>query len=364
MFRKQRISLLMIVLGLLIAIGTGLKAHWYHAASSIDLSFTSNPTISCSIDGYTFTHTRQTYSDGVIYEDGWWRNPQDPQVEMTAEAHGAGWAHVLFYGNIDGTKFGDDTNTTSKQLGTWVGFAPFGGGLDHTIRATHTGSFNRSPKTYSWNLSGSIKLVPWYWKWRLSGNRGLGGSWEAAPSEHHNTQPASTSGSWTVSRNWTTLSRSSPGSSSQGSGPGCANVSGPNYCNDKGACTTRSPSGVPGECGHNYCCCAPAGSPMYGSNTGSSNTDGSSSSGGSNTGSSDSGNSGNSGDSGNTGSTPPARPTCAAGHSYNPDSTYAVNYHRTRTCRRSGCSNSWQACVTGWTAPRCSARPGSGCWAQ
>ena len=45
--------------------------------------------------------------------------------------------------------------------------------------------------------------------------------------------------------------------------------------------------------------------------------------------------------------------TCSAGHSYNPNSTYAVNLHRDRTCRFSGCGNSWQACsISGWS-PLC-----------
>ena len=52
----------------------------------------------------------------------------------------------------------------------------------------------------------------------------------------------------------------------------------------------------------------------------------------------------------------PAMVSCAAGHSYredHPNRSYLDNYHRTRECRFSGCSNSWQACVNGWTAPPC-----------
>lgn len=260
MFRKQRISLLMIVFGLLIAIGTGLKAHWYHVASTPDLSFTSKPKGSCSIEGYTFTHTRQTYSDGVIYEDGWWRNPQDPKVEMTAEAHGAGWAHVLFYGNIDGTKFGDPNNTTPEQLGSWVGLLPFGAGLDHTISATHTGSFNRNPKTYQWNVSGSVKLVPYYWHWEFPGP---GSSWQPAPKEFHSTEVFSTSGDWLVQRNWTTLNRPSPGSSPTSPSeptdntPNCMDCTSdcsPCECLNSGTCggtvTTPPDDSCPPTCGY------------------------------------------------------------------------------------------------------------------
>ncbi|MDE0398468.1 MAG: hypothetical protein OXL96_11755 [Candidatus Poribacteria bacterium] len=216
MFRKQRISLYLIVFGLLFVVGAGLKAHWYHIASIPDLSFKSDPTVSCNIDGYTFTHTRQTYSDGVIYEDGWWRNPQDPIVKMTAETHGAGWAHVLFYGNIDGAKRGDDTNTTPHKLGGWTGLIPFGVGIDTTIEASFKGTFNRSPKTYKWDVSGSVKLVPYYWHWEFPG---VGSSWQPAPSDFHTTKTFSPGGSWLVERNWTTLTRSSPGSGG-GSGSG------------------------------------------------------------------------------------------------------------------------------------------------
>lgn len=82
-----------------------------------------------------------------------------------------------------------------------------------------------------------------------------------------------------------------------------------------------------------------------------------------NNGNSGNGNSGNS----NNGNSQSNTVTCASGHTYKTTgkwATYSANYHRTRTCRRSGCGQSWQACVNGWTAPRCLARPGRGCWAQ
>lgn len=43
---------------------------------------------------------------------------------------------------------------------------------------------------------------------------------------------------------------------------GCVNNTTYNWCSDTGSCTTRSRSGVPGECGHNYCCCAPPVAPF------------------------------------------------------------------------------------------------------
>lgn len=280
MFSRQRISLFIIVLGVLIAIGTGLNAHFVHDVSNKDLSFSSSPTISCNIDGYTFTHTRETYSDGVVYTDGWWRRPLAPKVEIEASTHGFGWATILFYGNIDGQAEGDAVNASSPdQLGSWNALLPFAYGIDNTVGTYFGGSFNSSPKTYSWDASGSIKLVPAYWQWSFPS----GGEWLEASDMWSTTGTASTGGSWTVNKNWTTLTRSSPGSrssSSSSSSSGCANLSGPNYCNDQGSCSTRSGSGVPGECGHNFCCCAPSGSPTYngGSSSGSGSGSGSSSS--------------------------------------------------------------------------------------
>ena len=214
-----------------------------------------------------------------------------------------------------------------------------------------------------------------FWKWEAGLTR-------TVSADNYN-------GSYSVTINDTNID---PGS---GSSSGCANKPGPNYCNDQGSCSVGSGSGVPGPiCGHNYCCCSPTRStPPSGSNPpsgGSTPPSGSTTlaCGHSSSASGDHSLQATCSSSNSNGNctvtnfyacqshthvypTPPPAPpppssstTCAAEHSYNPDSTYAVNYHRTRTCRRSGCSNSWQACVTGWTAPRCSARPGSGCWAQ
>ena len=77
-------------------------------------------------------------------------------------------------------------------------------------------------------------------------------------------------------------------------------------------------------------------------------------------------NNGNSGNS-NNGNSQSNTATCASGHTYKTTgkwATYSANYHRTRTCRRSGCGQTWQACVNGWTAPRCLVRSGRGCWAE
>ena len=307
---------------------------------------------------------------------------------MTAEAHGLGWATVLFYGNIDGTPHGDANNPEpAKKLGSWIGLLPFGiSSTTHNVGGKFEDSFNRNPKTYKWDASGSIKLVPVYWKWRLS-LPFPGGTWEEASSIHHSTKTASTGGSWTVARNWTTLNRASPGNRSGSGGSsssGCANNETYNYCDDQGSCSVGSGSGVPGPvCGHNYCCCTP------GSNTGSTPPTGSTPSPPSMLacGVHSSGTSGDhslqaSCSSSNSNGTctvsnfyacqshthsypsppaptptpPPNTVTCGAGHTYSadhPNRSYLDNLHRTRTCRFSGCSNEWQACsIEGWS-PLC-----------
>ena len=58
-------------------------------------------------------------------------------------------------------------------------------------------------------------------------------------------------------------------------------------------------------------------------------------------------------------------PCSACGGSYwscSWSASYWENEHRVRTCRRSGCGNTWQRCVS--STPDCSAKPGSGCWAR
>ena len=58
-------------------------------------------------------------------------------------------------------------------------------------------------------------------------------------------------------------------------------------------------------------------------------------------------------------------PCSACSKSYwtcGPYATYSANQHRVRTCRRSGCDNTWQRCVS--STPDCSVKSGSGCWAR
>lgn len=158
---------------------------------------------------------------------------------------------------------------------------------------------------------------------------------------------------------------------SSSSGSGCANAPGQTYCNDKGSCATRSGSGVPGVCGHEWCSCSSNGSnPPSGSTPPS----------------------GGSTPPSGGGSTPPSgggstpamvecsrggcnsmvltstdhRSSCNQGHTYWPGCPAHANTwwhqsstHTEKTCRRYGCSNKWYPCQR--TKPNCSVRRGRLC---
>lgn len=178
----KRLLLYILILGFMIAIGFGVYAHLVHDVKIPDLSFTSDPKIACNIDGKYFIRNIATDGVGKVLSDVWSPEPIDPIVSLTAEAHGIGWAHVLFHGSIDGVPFGDAENTTPDRMGNWIGFAPIWwkfGSPNQEIKVEHEGDFNRDPKRYSWNATGTIELVPIYWDWKLMGEN-IGGSWKEA----------------------------------------------------------------------------------------------------------------------------------------------------------------------------------------
>ena len=198
----RRIALITLILGFMIIIGVSVNAHFYHDNTEPELDFTSDPSISCDIDGKQFTHTRVT-KDGKIIVDFWHERPRDPIFTITAEAHGIGWAYIKLSGDIDGQSFGDAKNSKAEKLGSWLAVTPFGYGVDHDIEWEVDGTFKYAPKEYKWNATGSIELVPWIWKWGISGLAGFG-SWQPAEDQHNKTLDAKSNGSWTVDRNWTT----------------------------------------------------------------------------------------------------------------------------------------------------------------
>ena len=176
-----------------------MYAHFVHEPEVPDLTFTSDPEISCNIDGRTFIHYIEKDADGNVKEDFWMYEeyPRKPIVQIEAETHGFGWAHILLYGNIDGKPFGDSENTHPDRLGDWISFLPIVWGIDNTPFWEEYGSFNTAPNDYSWDGSGSIKIVPVFWESSITGII-PGGKWKNADSEFHTTKNASSAGKWTV----------------------------------------------------------------------------------------------------------------------------------------------------------------------
>ena len=199
MFVLKRLALLVLIFSFMFAIGVDVYAHMMHDSTIPDLSFTSDPDISCNIDGSSFTRLVEKDADGNVVKDVWLyeTGPQDPIVKIEASTHGMGWAHILLYGNAAGESFGDTVNTHAEQLGSWIGFLPFFTGGNNDIGWEDYGSFNTDPGEYSWDASGSVKLVPVFWKWSFSYPL-PGGSWEEASSDFHTTKDASDGGGWNV----------------------------------------------------------------------------------------------------------------------------------------------------------------------
>ena len=209
--------------------------------------------------------------------------PQHLYISIKAKATGFGDV-TLSLTNINVT---DQPLKSISSSGTEIGRMRAVFGVPFSAAATYSYSSHgyavptsTTAKTYNWSASGKVKLTPYAWEWGLLGGRNITGSWVAKTNLAKTESAAAQSGSWVVT---TSTGSGSGNGGSSGSSSGCSNNPLYNYCTDNGTCTTRSPSGVPGECGHNYCCCAPAGSPTYnggntGSNNGGSSSEGSSSS--------------------------------------------------------------------------------------
>ena len=218
MLSYKRISLFITVFCFLFVIMMGLNAHrsaWHpHDAKIPHLEFKSDPKveITCNIpDKKVFTYSAQTDSNGnvITATESWDEEPPNPVVTINAEAHGLGWAHILLYGNIDGKKKGDPKKTVDDRLGNWAGFFPLGwGDGDHPISWSFGSSFTKRKKKlkkeYKWDGSGSVKLVPMYFKWGLSGII-PGGSWERADEDFQDDGNDSADGSWEVKHNLTPI---------------------------------------------------------------------------------------------------------------------------------------------------------------
>lgn len=226
MLSKSTILLFTLVFIFLIMIGGG-HTHdplLWHQVSIPHLEFSVNPDITCNIDGWTFTHHRVQDVNGNITADYWRKKPTSPIFEIKAKAHGFGWAHIILHGQYDSTtkpkKYGHPNNAEDQQMSRWIGFYPgIYGGINHDISVKKYGLLvnNPKPKTYSWSGKGSIKLVPWHWKWGLVIPIPTG-SWEPAPKEFHKDEKDESDGSWTVKQNYKTVSSNSGNGNGNNSG--------------------------------------------------------------------------------------------------------------------------------------------------
>ncbi len=240
----------------------------------------------------------------------------DLKVEAETEAYGNGWVGVRAEGSVD-TGFQLNPSVSVEKVSFLIVFNEM-----ETTTALARGNFitdGTGPRT----LTGSgIAAVS-------AGGNSLsfsGGSWGIGAGEGRINLGGSTitdTASFTINLQTNTQgSGSGSGSGSSGSDKGCSNNPDYDYCTDTGSCTTRSGSGVPGECGHNYCCCAPYGSPQYDPNT--------------NSGSSNNGNSNN-----------------------DDDDSSSDDSSSTLYCYRTGCGRTWQS---GNPAPTwCPSAPGMVC---
>ena len=411
-------KVLLISIFFLFLLGVGLcvwSAPWDVKIGAPDsyLVISSGPSISSNASG---TYTYYIRENGISVPT----HPDPVSMTISGTAMGLGWIDF----KITAITINGNNHLTDPQYGEApteeIGYMVAVGGIPFHARAKNddfsftvkkASDWSAVAGTYNWTASGQAlrKLARWD-----------GGQWVV----HNNTsEPAYThtttnSGSWTVAKkNVCSLCRqtgvSSPTAhyipcpntaceeggrywncygvpsshallatcsscnassvyacsghpddcSSSSSSYGCANVSGTNYCNDKGSCSTGSGSGVPGpDCGHNHCCCPSRNGGNSGNSGGSTPPSGGSTS-------------PSGGSTPPSGSTPPAPPTVICGGAAWTDcdssgitssTTHYVqscsqcfspywtcsqwaNRHTSgeKTCRRPGCGVTFYQCQNG-----------------
>lgn len=321
MFLKSMTAILLSLFCLTWQIQQGTTQGFGSIIGSGVVTITSKPVISANVSG---TYTRHRESIPELHMT--WLPPTPPSnatVTITGTVNGIGRAYPQLTANIAGSAF---DRRTEHSFGNRFLLRS----ETKTVSTDASVTFSRFDGDYEWNGSGSVSAYGQVRDMSLTTSGSDGGT-ANSPAGAYDTAD-SASGSWTV------VTKNSPGSS-------CANNDTYNWCNDRGSCTTRSGSGVPGECGHNFCCCAPYGSPTYngGGNNGGGNNGGN---GGGNGGGGNGG-----GDSGSAvtcghcrervSSSSAHQATCDLGHTYwTCASQYVVNLHSVRhsnrTCIRCG----------------------------
>ena len=368
--RKNFLLILTFIVMGLGLLGTWLNS-WGQGGNGPNISFLKNPWIT----GPSGVYTKYTDQEGNVR---WSPSKSDLTVVIQSEASG----------------FGDVTSTlknitiagppySTSQSGTEIGRMQVVYGFPFSAAATWAYSshgksipFIETPGTYSWSASGEVKLTPYAWEWELLSGPHWTGSWVPKPNLAKIESAAQTSGTWRVEHKAeciackvtaNTVADLSPAHDKVlCAAPGCNALY--RKCTPGNHTSTSCPISITRNGSLVYCDipawkCTPHTTHHFGSTPPSSGSNPPSS--GSNPPSS-----GSNPPSG--GSTPPPPPppsnttTCAAGHPYNPNSTWQVNRHKVRTCRYSSCGKSWQRCVS--STPICDKpyrkRNGLRCWAM
>ena len=296
-----------------------------HSSSSYqgELNIESGPTVTANVSG-TYVVKETQYDSGSItraWHDGG-TPPWSPHARSKKTVYGFGTVADKISGKItfpDGFYLPEE-KTSSRRIGSW-GIRANGtgayskarltfyiyqsrttGGSTYYIRyyeGTYTRTSDAEVKAYSYNYTTGVGWVKettpstavsegnsfsWtidhqyrcpapYCSEEISAHgehritcshcdEKYWNCWRADADAHQGDNPLCSRNENTVSNNGGTVNNGGSTNS------GCANNDTYNWCNDRGSCTTRSGSGVPGECGHNFCCCAPSGSPTYNGNNG------------------------------------------------------------------------------------------------
>lgn len=363
--------------------------------------FDTAPYVYATPDSGTYTRTRKMQGS-LIYSETWSPlKPKKAAVKIATVVSGLGEMSIDFSSSLgDAAYAGISIGSATTQIGRPVYTALKKAPLVYEA----SGDFpSLEPGTTSpWNGSGSVTLVALVW--RESGSGGLpavvgwGGSWSNGTSV---TKKASNDGEWTIAAE-TKVQCSSPYTCNKGGWVDTANehqvsctacsktyyncyaanvtlhtttttcegcsetirscMAGPNGASPHGwqicmdCVYNDNPGGVSNKCEGPHVCAGDTTRPTVSSNNGG-------------TTSSSGGNSGDSGSSvacargsscslgGRVSSANAHRRTCLGGHTYwichSSRLGYGNEYHRTRTCQRTGCGVSSSRCLNGSSRSPC-----------
>lgn len=197
------------------------------------------------------------------------------RVATIVEVYGKGYASVASTGkarnNATNASFRTlEPDVTTTRVSRYWFFATgksISATAKRTISERNTSVAN---KTYKVTGTGYYKQSTGGGGFTLSSPAGGGGYTVGRLNSAEVSMPVDSPPTFTIGLENSPSNANPGGSCGSGSGSGsrsgsgsCYNNTNRNWCSDTGSCTTRSRFGVPGECRHNFCCCAPSGSPYY-----------------------------------------------------------------------------------------------------